>query len=95
MAIVTTVTGGLALADSKQREQAAAKVAGAFLQELNVAMNREMSKGGPSETIKVCGELAPEIANRLPRENGWRVTRGGAEYGIPYLGCRMRGSRTF
>ena len=84
--IVTALTGGMALADSYQREQAAAKVTEAFLQELSAAMNREMSKGGPLEAIKVCGELAPEIANRLSRENGWRVTRVGIRVRNPLLG---------
>lgn len=84
--IATVLTGGMALADSNQREQAAAKVTGAFLQELSAAMKREMSKGGPLEAIKVCGELAPEIANRLSRENGWRVTRVGTRVRNPLLG---------
>jgi hypothetical protein len=84
--IVIALTGGMALADSNQREQAAAKVTGAFLQVLSAAMNREMSKGGPLEAIKVCGELAPEIANRLSRENGWRVTRVGTRVRNPLLG---------
>ncbi|MEX2490175.1 MAG: DUF3365 domain-containing protein [Nitrospirales bacterium] len=48
-------------------------------------MNREMGKGGPLEAIN-CGELAPEIANRLSRENGWRVTRVGTRVRNPLLG---------
>jgi hypothetical protein len=76
----------MAQADPVDREQAAGKVAGAFLQELSEAMTREMGKGGPLEAIKVCGELAPEIANRLSRENGWRVTRVGTRVRNPLLG---------
>jgi len=86
LAIGIAMIEGIALADSNQREQAAAKVTGAFLQELSAAMTREMSKGGPLEAIKVCGELAPEIANRLSRENGWRVTRVGTRVRNPLLG---------
>lgn len=67
-------------------EQAAAKVSKVFLQELGEAMTREMTKGGPVEAIKVCAELAPEIANRLSRENGWRVTRVGTRVRNPLLG---------
>lgn len=67
-------------------EQAAAKVSKVFLQELGEAMTREMSKGGPVEAIKVCAELAPDIANRLSRENGWRVTRVGTRVRNPLLG---------
>ena len=86
LAIAMVMIGGIALADFSQREQAAVKVTGAFLQELSAAMKREMSKGGPLEAIKVCGELAPEIANRLSRENGWRVTRVGTRVRNPLLG---------
>ena len=86
LAIAIAIIGGMALADSNQREQAAAKVTRTFLQELSAAMNRELSKGGPLEAIKVCGELAPEIANRLSRENGWRVTRVGIRVRNPLLG---------
>lgn len=73
-------------ADPVDREYAAGKVSGAFLLELSEAMTREMGKGGPLEAIKVCGELAPEIANRLSRENGWRVTRVGTRVRNPLLG---------
>lgn len=77
---------GSVTADSGEQEQASAKVSGAFLQELSEAMTREMTKGGPVEAIKVCAELAPEIANRLSRENGWRVTRVGTRVRNPLLG---------
>jgi hypothetical protein len=77
---------GSVKADAGEREQAAAKVTGTFLQELGEAMTREMKKGGPVEAIKVCAELAPEIANRLSRENGWRVTRVGTRVRNPLLG---------
>jgi len=76
----------MVLAVPLEREQAAAKVTGLFLQELSEAMTREMSKGGPVEAINVCTELAPEIANRLSRENGWRVTRVGTRVRNPLLG---------
>jgi len=77
---------GSVKADIGEREQAAANVTGAFLQELGEAMTSEMKKGGPVEAIKVCAELAPEIANRLSRENGWRVTRVGTRVRNPLLG---------
>lgn len=86
LAIAIAMIEGMAMADSNQREQAAAKVTGVFLQELGAAMKREMSKGGPVEAIKVCRELAPEIANRLSREKGWRVTRVGTRVRNPLLG---------
>lgn len=77
---------GAALDDTTEREQAASEVVKGFLKELGAAMTREMAKGGPTEAIKVCAELAPEIAGRLSREHGWRVTRVGTRVRNPLLG---------
>lgn len=77
---------GAALDDTTEREKAASEVAMGFLKELGAAMTREMTKGGPTEAIKVCAELAPEIAGRLSREHGWRVTRVGTRVRNPLLG---------
>lgn len=76
----------LAAAESPSREQAAADVASAFVKELGEAMSREMAKGGPTEAIKVCAELAPTIAGRLSREHGWKITRVGTRVRNPLLG---------
>jgi hypothetical protein len=77
---------GWALDDSVEREKAASEVAASFVKELGEAMTRHMTKGGPTEAIKVCAELAPEIAGRLSREHGWRVTRVGTRVRNPLLG---------
>ena len=76
----------LALEDTTGREKAASEVAMGFMKELSAAMTREMTKGGPIEAIKVCAELAPEIAGRLSHEHGWRVTRVGTRVRNPLLG---------
>lgn len=76
----------LARAEMADREKAAAEVAGVFLQELGDAMTQEMTKGGPTEAIKVCAERAPEIAGRLSRDHGWKVTRVGTRVRNPLLG---------
>ncbi len=76
----------LALEDATEREKAASEVATGFVKELGAAMTREMTKGGPTEAIKVCSELAPEIAGRRSREHGWRVTRVGTRVRNPLLG---------
>lgn len=80
------LAAGSASAEVTEREKAAKKVAAAFVEELSAAMTREMTKGGPTEAIKVCAELAPEIAGRLSREHGWRVTRVGTRVRNPLLG---------
>jgi hypothetical protein len=81
-----TPSPGAARADSSEREKVAPEVAKGFLRELGEAMTREMTKSGPTEAIKVCAELAPEIAGRLSREQGWRVTRVGTRVRNPLLG---------
>jgi hypothetical protein len=77
---------GNALTDSFERKKAASEMAATLLNELGVAMKREMAKGGPTEAVKVCADLAPEIAGRLSREQGWRVTRVGTRVRNPLLG---------
>lgn len=77
---------GAALDYTTDREKAASEVAMGLLKELGAAMTQEMTKGGPTEAIKVCAELAPEIAGRLSREHGWRVTRVGTRVRNPLLG---------
>jgi hypothetical protein len=91
MAVMTIVallmpSAGSALAGSAEREKAASEVASVLMEELGGAMMKQMSKGGPIEAIIVCTELAPEIAGRLSREHGWRVTRVGTRVRNPLLG---------
>jgi len=83
---VLVLATSMAYADQLEREQAAAEAAATFLNELGAAMKREMTKGGPTEAVKVCAELAPEIAGRLSREHGWRLTRVGTRVRNPLLG---------
>ena len=58
-----------------QREQAAQKVAQQFMEQLGGHLKKEMKSNGPVAAIKVCKDIAPDIANKLSLENGWRVTR--------------------
>lgn len=74
---------GAASVDSAEREKAASEVAMGFLNQMGAAMRREIRKGGPTEAIGVCAELAPEVSGRLSRGPGWRVCA------VYCLGCRM------
>lgn len=58
-----------------QREQAAQEVAQQFLKQLGGHLKKEMKSNGPVAAIRVCKDIAPDIANELSLENGWRVTR--------------------
>jgi hypothetical protein len=83
---VLVMATSIASADQIALEQGASEVAATFLEELGEAMTREMTKGGPIEAIIVCTKLAPDIAGRLSREHGWRVTRVGTRVRSPLLG---------
>jgi hypothetical protein len=72
--------------DLQQREMAAKEAAAGFVKELGTALKEEMAKGGPVEAVKVCTALAPEIAGRISREHGWRVTRVSSKVRNPLLG---------
>jgi hypothetical protein len=84
--VVLVMATGIASADQIMLEQEASEVAETFLEELSKAMMREMTKRGPIEAIIVCTKLAPDIAGRLSREHGWRVTRVGTRVRNPLLG---------
>ena len=85
VAVLVAATG-LASADEIALERGASEVADTLLEELGEAMTREMTEQGPVEAIIVCTKLAPDIAGRLSREHGWRVTRVGTRVRNPLLG---------
>lgn len=84
--VVLMIATSIASADQTKLAQGASEVATAFLEELGEAMTREMTERGPVEAIIVCTKLAPDIAGRLSREHGWRVTRVGTRVRNPLLG---------
>ncbi len=83
---VLMIATGLVFAEGTERDRAAGEIPGAFVKELGAAMTRVMAKGGPTGAVTVCADLAPQIAGRLSREHGWRVTRVGTRVRNPLLG---------
>ena len=61
-------------------------VTAAFLKQLGGTLQREMQAGGPSAALKVCREVAPDIANDLSLQQGWQVRRVGTRVRNPMLG---------
>lgn len=55
-------------------------------QQLGAELKKEMASGGPAGAIGVCRNIAPEIAGRLSRENGVRVTRVSLRTRNPMIG---------
>ena len=84
--VMLMMATSIASADQNELAQGASEVATIFLEELGEAMTREMTERGPVEAIIVCTKLAPDIAGRLSREHGWRVTRVGTRVRNPLLG---------
>ena len=84
--VVLMIATNIASGDQPELAQGASEVATTFLEELGEAMTREMTERGPVEAIIVCTKLAPDIAGRLSREHGWRVTRVGTRVRNPLLG---------
>ena len=61
-------------------------LANALMQQLGAALKKEMAAGGPDAAIKVCTQIAPELATKFSLENGWRVTRVSLKTRNPLLG---------
>ena len=72
--------------DLGQREKAAKQVSQQFVKQLGGHLKKEMKANGPVAAIEVCKDIAPEIANKLSLENGWRVTRVTTKTRNPMLG---------
>lgn len=77
---------GVAAEETAEREAAAKEAAAYLIKQLGGALKQEMAKGGPAAAVKVCTQLAPEIAGRISRERGWRVTRVSDKVRNPLLG---------
>jgi hypothetical protein len=72
--------------DVQARVEDAKTATAGFLQQLGGTMKREMQAGGPVAALKVCRDVAPDIANDLSLEKGWQVKRVGTRVRNPMLG---------
>jgi len=93
MTAVLTTSGVVSIAratsddaEIQARVDAARVATGDFLKQLGGTMKREMQAGGPTAAMKVCRDMAPNIANDLSLEKGWKVTRVGTRVRNPMLG---------
>ena len=83
-ALLFTSLPALAADDSLLPESRA--VAVSLMQQLGAELKKEISVNGPEAAIKVCKNIAPELASKLSIENGWRVTRVSLKTRNPLLG---------
>ena len=65
---------------------ASRETAGQLIQRLGAQLRAELAKGGPDGAVAVCKDIAPELAGRLSRETGWRVSRVSLKTRNPLLG---------
>ncbi len=75
--LMQIMTVAMAQDDLSVRQNAAASVAAALIQELGSTLKTNMAEDGPEAAITVCRDIAPTIANDLSLEYGWKVTRVG------------------
>ena len=61
--------------------------AGQLIQQLGAQLKAELAKGGPDTAVAVCKTIAPDLAGRLSREKGWRVSRVSLKARNPLLGA--------
>lgn len=71
---------------ANQAESEAAAISGKFIQTLGKTMKTTMKAEGPVAAIKVCRDLAPQIAGELSRQQGWQITRVSSRVRNPMLG---------
>lgn len=64
----------------------ARQVAAGMQQALASKLLGEIKANGPESAISVCTTLAPDVASRISRERGWRVTRVSLRTRNPVLG---------
>ena len=62
------------------------ETAGQLIQQLGTQLKAELGKGGPGAAVAVCKTIAPELAGRISREKGWRVSRVSLKTRNPLLG---------
>jgi hypothetical protein len=63
------------------------ETAGQLIQHLGAQLKAELAKGGPEAAVAVCKTIAPELAGRISREKGWRVSRVSLKTRNPLLGA--------
>lgn len=66
---------------------ASREAAGQLIQQLGAQLKAELAKGGPDSAVAVCKTVAPELAGRISREKGWRVSRVSLKTRNPLLGA--------
>ncbi len=73
--LIPMTTAAVEKSDIQTRTKAAKEATENFLKKLGGTLKKEMKAGGPEAAVKVCRNVAPNIANDISLKNGWQVTR--------------------
>ncbi len=66
-----------------ERLAASRALVGEFAAELSAALGGAIEAEGPAAAVAVCRDLAPEIASRLSRQSGTRISRISSRFRNP------------
>lgn len=90
-----TLSAGIALAlihintladEQSTLTERARGIASQLVQQLGAELKKEMAAGGPVNAIAVCKIAAPDVAGRLSRSNGMKVSRVSLKTRNPMIG---------
>lgn len=83
-ALLCTVVPSLSLADTDDALLAQSReITSRFAGELQQALQQAIATGGPVAAISVCKDVAPQIASRLSRQSGAKVSRTSLRFRNP------------
>ncbi len=57
-----------------------------FMKSLGKTLQTAMSTNGPEAAIQVCETVAPNLANQLSKETGWKISRVSLKVRNPLIG---------
>lgn len=82
--IIAGLFAGPGFSESQdQRIEKSREMVSEFAAELKSHLQSALVKGGPTEAIAVCSEIAPDIARRFSNQTGWEIGRTALKYRNP------------
>jgi hypothetical protein len=87
--ILTTLLSLIAVpaaADNTAYQNESRTIVTSFMQQLIAENKKAVTEGGPESAIKVCKDIAPQMAGDLSRQHGIKLTRVSLKVRNPLLG---------
>ena len=80
------ISQGVTASEIEERKKAAMSTTKEFAKKLGGHMKAAMKEGGPTNAVKVCSDIAPQLTGEISRKTGWKVTRVGTRVRNSMLG---------